>query len=67
MRSPIKKTLQYHYISDKSEHAYSFEQNKSELKNLSKLTKEKMTAIYLFKKFDFAKGIPLQKSNFLKR
>ena len=29
--------------------------------------KEEMTAIYLFKKFDFPKGNPLQKSNFLKR
>eukprot|EP00493_Phyllostaurus_siculus_P020452 UN20777 len=28
--------------------------------------KEEMTAIYLFKKFDFGKGIPLGKSNFLK-
>ena len=29
--------------------------------------KEKMTRPYHFKKFDFAKGIPLQKSKFLKR
>eukprot|EP00493_Phyllostaurus_siculus_P015407 UN15643 len=28
--------------------------------------KEEMTDIYLFKKFDFCKGIPLRKSNFLK-
>ena len=31
-----------------------------------KNVKEEMTAIYLFKKFDFCKGIPLGKSNFLK-
>ena len=30
------------------------------------VAKEEMTAIYLFKKFDFCKGIPLGKSNFLK-
>ena len=29
--------------------------------------KEKMTRPYHFKKFDFPKGIPFQKSNFLKR
>ena len=29
--------------------------------------KEKVTRPYHFKKFDFPKGIPLQKSNFLKR
>ena len=29
--------------------------------------KEEMTATYLFKKLDFCKGIPLGKSNFLKR
>eukprot|EP00493_Phyllostaurus_siculus_P027295 UN27642 len=31
-----------------------------------KVWKEEMTAIYLFKKSDFCKGIPLGKSNFLK-
>ena len=34
-----KKTLQYHYISDKSEHGCTFEQIKSELRNQSKLQK----------------------------
>eukprot|EP00493_Phyllostaurus_siculus_P021832 UN22161 len=33
---------------------------------ISLFIKEEMTAIYLFKKFDFCKGIPLGKSNFLK-
>ena len=37
--SKEKKTLQYHYISDKSEHAYTFEQKKSELQNLSKFNR----------------------------
>ena len=32
-----------------------------------KIKFEKMTCPYHFKKFDFHKGIPLQKSNFLKR
>ena len=31
-----------------------------------KISKEKMTRSHNFKKFDFPKGIPLQKSNFLK-
>ena len=30
-----KKRLQNHYIIEKSEHAYTFEQKKSELQNLS--------------------------------
>ena len=34
-----QKTLQYHYISDKSEHAYTFEQKESELQNLSKFNR----------------------------
>ena len=33
---------------------------------LQKVKKEKMSRPYHFKKFDFLKGIPLQKSNFLK-
>eukprot|EP00493_Phyllostaurus_siculus_P021211 UN21537 len=37
--SKEKKTLQYHYISDKSEHAFSFEQKESELQNLSKFNR----------------------------
>jgi len=36
-------------------------------KGMKRATKEKMTRPYHFKKFDFPKGIPLQKSNFLKR
>ena len=36
-------------------------------KFFQKIEKEKMTRPYHFKKFDFSKGIPLQKSNFLKR
>ena len=36
-------------------------------KFFQKIEKEKMTRPYHFKKFDFPKGIPLQKSNFLKR
>ncbi len=30
------------------------------------ILKEEMTSIYLFKKFDFRKEIPLGKSNFVK-
>ena len=50
-----KKKLQHHYISDKSEHAYTFEQKKSELHNQSKV-KKLTSEIYIVKfifKLDF--------------